>query len=386
MRQLSIFVSSTCFDLKSLREHIRSEIAAWGHDPILSEYPSFPVSPDLSTVENCKKVVKDRADIFVLVVGGKRGSLDPKTDNSVVNSEYREARAAGLDCIVFVDKQVWDLLPIYRNNKSSDFTPTVDNVSVFRFLEELIVDTRWIFPFTKTEDILTTLRIQLSTRFQDLLLRSRQNRLTVPKAFASEAQHIARIALDKGNLWEYSLACELLRDRIGKLDAKFAELDSGYFVRRTKFLAARDTMNFIQDLLSDFTNVLLASARVLSDQLTPAFGIPGNEGDADKIKSACDNLYNLFLSLYEWELDVRFVRPHEAFDSVFPEMYGWTSEMLSEFRRIPAEFDRLLAVENLTGEHTITLTIKAPSNLNVLSEMIERMPSDPRVLEAIRNG
>lgn len=97
MHQLSLFVSSTCYDLKSLREHLRSEVKSWGHDPILSEYPSFPVSPELSTVENCKRVVRERADLLVLVVGGKRGSLDPQTKLSVVNSEYQEARSAGRD-------------------------------------------------------------------------------------------------------------------------------------------------------------------------------------------------------------------------------------------------------------------------------------------------
>ena len=383
MRQLSVFVSSTCYDLKSLREHIRRDIASWGHDPVLSEYPSFPVSPDLSTVENCKKVVKDRADIFVLVVGGKRGSLDPKTESSVVNSEYREARTAGLDCIVFVDKQVWDLLPIYRNNKGIDFSPTVDGAAVFDFLEELIADTRWIYPFTKTDEILTTLRVQLSTRFQDLLVRLRQNRLVMPRTFANEPQHIAKIALDKGDRWEYFLACELMRDRIDRLDAKFGELNAGFVVRRTKFLAARDTMNFIQDLLRDFTNVLEAAARVLSEQLTPAFGPPGN---ADKIKAACDNLYSLFLSLYEWELDVRFVRPHEAFEDIFPQMQGWTPEMLNEFRRIPVEFDRILADAELSGQHSIQLVLNAPSNLDALTKIVERMSSDPRVIDALRGG
>jgi Domain of unknown function (DUF4062) len=386
MRQLSVFVSSTCYDLKSLREHIRRDIASWGHDPVLSEYPSFPVSPDLSTVENCKKFVKDRADIFVLIVGGKRGSLDPKTESSVVNSEYREARTAGLDCIVFVDRQVWDLLPIYRNNKGTDFAPTVDSAAVFDFLEELIADTRWIYPFTKTDDILTTLRVQLSTRFQDLLVRLRQNKLVMPRTFASEPQHIAKIALDKRDCWEFFLACELMRDRINRLDAKFGELNAGFVVRRTKFLAARDTMNFIQDLLRDFTNVLQAAARVLSEQLTPAFGPPGKPGDADKIKAACDNLYSLFLSLYEWELDVRFVRPHEAFEDIFPQMQGWTPEMLNEFRRIPVEFDRILADAELSGQHSIQLVLNAPSNLDALTKIIERMSNDPRVIDALRGG
>jgi hypothetical protein len=182
------------------------------------------VSPELSTVENCKRVVRERADLLVLIVGGKRGSLDPSTLKSVVNSEYQEARLTGLDCIVFVDKQVWDLLPIYRKNKDVDFTPTVDNPAVFSFIEQIIEDTKWIFPFTRTEDILTTLRVQLSTRFRDLLVRSRQNRLSAPSAFATEPGHITRIAVEKDDLWEYKLACALLKDRSRKIDERFSEL------------------------------------------------------------------------------------------------------------------------------------------------------------------
>jgi len=383
MQPLSIFLSSTCYDLKSLREHLRTEIASWGHDPVLSEYPSFPVSPDLSTVDNCKKVVRDRADILVLVIGGKRGSLDPVSQRSLVNIEYSEARAAGLDCIVFVDRPVWDLLPLFRKNSDADFTPTVDYPEVFRFVEDISKDTKWIFPFSRTEEILTTLRIQLSIRLRDLLQRSRTSRLTVPPEFAAESAHIARIALDKDRLWEYRLTCELLRDRIGRLDAKFNELDFGFVVRRTKFLAARDTVSHIQDLLHDFTNVIQAAVKILEQQLTPAFGPPGVPGDALQIKRACDNLYSLFLSLYEWELDVRFVRPHEAFESLFPRMQGWTSELLSEFRRIPREFDALLSNPNLTGQHTIHLVINAPAGLAALTEEFKRMSHDLRVIAAI---
>lgn len=386
MHPLAIFVSSTCFDLKSLREHLHSEITGWGHEPILSEFPSFPVSPDLSTVENCKKVVKARADVLVLIIGGKRGSLDPTTSHSVVNSEYREARAKGLDCIVFADKSVWDLLPLYRKNPDADFTPTVDSPAVFRFLEEVCADTRWVFAFTRTEDILTTLRVQLSARFQDLLSRHREGRLRVPPAFATEPEHIAKIATDRGDRWEFHLACELLRDRIDRLTTRLADLDNGFTVRRTKFLRAQDTMRFVQDLLHDCTLIVQSASRILSDQLTPAFGPPGVPGDATKIRAACDNLYSLFLSLYEWELDVRFVRAHEVFAEIFPLMSGWTNELLNEFRRIPREFDRLLADADLTGEHTITLTISAPQTLPELTARIEKMSSDPRVLQALSDG
>jgi hypothetical protein len=386
MHPLSLFVSSTCYDLKSLREHLRSEIQSWGHDPVLSEYPSFPVSPELSTVENCKRVVRERADLLVLIVGGKRGSLDPVTKKSVVNSEYQEARLTGLDCIVFVDKQVWDLLPIYRNNREVDFAPTVDNPAVFSFIEQIIEDTKWVFQFTRTEEILTTLRIQLSTRFRDLLVRSRHNRLVVPAAFAAEPGHITRIAIDKDELWEYRLACALLSDRSRRIDERFAELESGFVVRRTKFLPGPDTLNYIQDLLDDLVNTMQAASNVLTEQLTPSFGPPGIPGDAEKMKAACDNLYALFLTLFEWELDVRFVRPHEAFAELFPRMHGWTTEMRAELKRLVAEFQTLISTPGLSGSYTLTMTINAPAGLQAFASEFHRMAQDPRVLAAIARG
>lgn len=320
--------------------------------------------------------------MLVLIVGGKQGSLDPTTRKSVVNSEYQEGCLRGLDCIVFVDKQVWDLLPIYRKNKDIDFAPTVDNPAVFAFIEQIIADTKWVFPFNRTEDILTTLRVQLSTRFSDLLLRSRENRLLIPLAFAAEPEYITRIAVDKGELWEYKLACALLKDRSRKIDERFIELESGFVVRRTKYLPSFDTLNYIQDLLDDMKNTVDAMKQVLLE-LTNSFGPPGIPGDAEKIKLACDNLYSLFLTLFEWELDVRFVRPHEAFAKLIPKMRGWTKQMRAELKRVATEFDTLVLTPNLSGNHMLTMTFEAPAALQTFTVEFDRMAKDPSVLAAI---
>ena len=190
MSKTRIFLSSTCYDLKALREHLREKIEGIGHEVLASEYSSFPVAPDLSTVENCKKVVRDHADLLVLIVGGRRGSFDASGTRSVVNAEYLEAKNKGISCFVFVDKQVWDLLPMYERNKTADFSPIVDHPEVFTFVGSLKSEARWIFPFAKTEEIISTLQTQLSTYLRMLVERGRAGTLTIPQEFSSESARV----------------------------------------------------------------------------------------------------------------------------------------------------------------------------------------------------
>ena len=101
MSKTRIFVSSTCYDLSAVREDLRAHLVALGHEPLLSEYPSFPIDPDDTTVGNCKRNVQQNTDILLLIVGGCRGSLDSATGKSVTNIEYDAARQQGIPCFVF---------------------------------------------------------------------------------------------------------------------------------------------------------------------------------------------------------------------------------------------------------------------------------------------
>jgi hypothetical protein len=38
-------------------------------------WATFPVDPDMSTVENCLRVVRENADLFILLVGGRYGTI-----------------------------------------------------------------------------------------------------------------------------------------------------------------------------------------------------------------------------------------------------------------------------------------------------------------------
>jgi hypothetical protein len=92
----TLFVSSTCYDLAQLRTNLRDFSEAVGFEPVLSELDSFPVNPSQSAIQNCLEVVRTRADLFVLVVGGRYGSMND-AGKSITNLEYLEASARGFN-------------------------------------------------------------------------------------------------------------------------------------------------------------------------------------------------------------------------------------------------------------------------------------------------
>lgn len=66
----TVFISSTCYDLKQIRVNLREFFSdELGYDVLVSEHDSFPLDPQLSAIENCLRVVDERADVFVLIIG-----------------------------------------------------------------------------------------------------------------------------------------------------------------------------------------------------------------------------------------------------------------------------------------------------------------------------
>ena len=62
----NIMISSTFYDLRQIRADLAEFISdQLGYVPLLSELSSFPVDPDLDTIDNCRARVENNADMFV---------------------------------------------------------------------------------------------------------------------------------------------------------------------------------------------------------------------------------------------------------------------------------------------------------------------------------
>ena len=87
-----VFVSSTCYDLKHVREELKSFFEEnYGFHTMLSEFDSFPIDPCKGTFENCIENVDKSADIFVLIIGTRYGYITD-SGKSITNLEYLHAK------------------------------------------------------------------------------------------------------------------------------------------------------------------------------------------------------------------------------------------------------------------------------------------------------
>jgi hypothetical protein len=82
---------------------------------LVSEFDSFPVQPEINAIENCLKAVDERADLFVLIVGGRYGSINDQ-GKSVTNMEYLRARAKGIPVYSFVQRSILEVMSEWKGN------------------------------------------------------------------------------------------------------------------------------------------------------------------------------------------------------------------------------------------------------------------------------
>ncbi|HEX8843473.1 MAG TPA: DUF4062 domain-containing protein [Pyrinomonadaceae bacterium] len=377
MGRTRTFVSSTCFDLGQVREDIRTCLLQFGHEPLLSEYPSFPVLPDLGTVENCKRNVRENTDLFVLIVGGRRGSLDTATSRPVTNLEYETAKQCGIDTFVFVKQSVLTMLPVWEKNPTADFSPYVDYPEVFGFVKNLQADQKWIFGFEKASEITEILRIQLSVFLKYLLDRKKEGKLKPLEAFASESPRAQQLALDRPDHWEYLLTEELLRAKLTQIRQSFNELNRGLAYRKSRSLNGREFFNWVGAKCTDMIALIELLTIVATEEIPASWGQTGEAGDPLEIKHAVDKLLLACDGMFEWEADFRSVTPPESLQRLKELMQGWSAHYFTEMERFPDELAKPFREPNPQGEFTITFKFDSPLNMNEINSEMAKIRNNP---------
>jgi hypothetical protein len=186
-----VFVSSTYYDLKHVRERLEKFIENYGFEPILFE-------SDKVTYQHGKEIDQSAyyevslCHIMVLIVGGRYGSPSSlaklveerkRYDEeyiSITRKEFETASQKNIPILIFIDKNVYSEYQTYKENqeffdelytvKEKDTKENkvfkfahVDHVSIFKFID--IIRTKPLKTFEKVEEIESYIKSQLSGMF-----------------------------------------------------------------------------------------------------------------------------------------------------------------------------------------------------------------------------
>jgi hypothetical protein len=328
-RTPTVFVSSTCYDLKQIRADIKDFIEKQlGFDAVLSEYDSFPLDPNIGTVENCIRAVRERADIFVLVVGGRYGYITD-SGKSVTNLEYINARAKGVPIYAFVDKRLLNILPIWESNPTADFSTTVDTSRLFEFVDELRgKENIWVYGFESAQDITNTLKRQIGYLLYDSLKLRQQVRSQKLSARIMQLEGEAiKIVLEKPAGWEYLLLGKVMENRFQQTEDLKRDLIYGISFGHIKELTDREEVfNWVLAKNSELLLITDALSALFNKAIPLAIGAPGEPGDADHILYVAERLGNVYEEFIKWGLEFKTISVDEDWQGIVNVLSKmWTS-------------------------------------------------------------
>ncbi|MBV5322033.1 MAG: DUF4062 domain-containing protein [Sulfuricurvum sp.] len=219
-----VFISSTCYDLKHIRESLKYFVKTVGYDPVLSDDGDVFYNPSAHTHDSCIKEV-ETCQLFILIIGGRYGGTFVGKETSITNNEYKEAIKNNIPVFALIENAVYSDHHVFATNKKNNPTiadqieyPSVDNVKIFDFIDEVRknVKNNAIFPFGNFSDIEGYLKKQWAGMMYDFLLQRNSedaskitNRLLDDLSLATKkSQELIKVLLKATNSDEAEKAIE----------------------------------------------------------------------------------------------------------------------------------------------------------------------------------
>ncbi len=376
-----VFVSSTCYDLKQVREDIKDFFEKdYGFEAMLSEFDSFPINPCKGTFENCLGNVDNYADFFVLIIGTRYGYV---TDigKSITNLEYLHARAKGIPTFVFVNKQLYDSLPLWRSNPTGDFSSIVDNSQIYEFIASIYDEcTQWVYTFENVRDITMAMKNQLSLIFSDGL---KYNRIISTPKYAILNSNICeaamRTVIEQPYAWEYKFLAYVLKDEFEKLQKDKWDFKYGFFEGTTYCYTSEQLIDDISEKLNEILELVNFINIIINSTLQDAIGKPGEPSDLEMIIYTAKRLSSIYKRMVSWGLYFKAVHADDMFSDLLGLLYELPESVLKTMDdfvdRVYKEIAALPDVETGHSYHIeLNCTLDVANTPKIIEE-IERLTS-----------
>lgn len=360
-----VMISSTFYDLRQVRADLEAFLRYQaGCVPLLSESASFPVEPSQEAIENCRRRVEKDADLLLLVVGGRYGSIEQKSGKSVTNLEYLAARAKGIPIYCFIEKALLANLPVWKANPKADFSSVVDNPKVFEFVNQVrSVDSVWTHEFELAQDIVKVLRHQFAHLLLEGLKWQMRLRDDSTRRLLDELKGEAlRVAVEKPVAWEYRLFAAVLESGIATAWEDRSRQRERVFSEPYEWLELADFFDWAKTRMAECRGLIDSWEELINQRLATAAGPLGIPGDPASLVLVARHLVHLYRQAISWSLRVRTARANPELTAVVDAMSALLDDFIEKTEMFPHEVSLRLEKAETTpkgsAERIIDLTAK----------------------------
>ena len=202
MAKPRVFVSSTFYDLKQVREDLDRFILGLGYEAVLHESGDIAYGKDRPPEGYVHREI-EMCDILVCVIGGRYGTeSQEQPGSSITQKELHTAIENQVQVFIFVEQAVHSEYSTYSLNKE---TPNikyrfVDDPRVYEFIESVykLPRNNPIAPFQTATDIVEFLRSQWAGLFQRFLQDQKRVRaLGEMKAVAGTLEQLVKFLTEE---------------------------------------------------------------------------------------------------------------------------------------------------------------------------------------------
>ena len=168
-----VFISSTYYDLKQVRNNIGDFIKSLGYEAVMHERSKVAYTQSQPLETDCYHEILG-CEIVICIIGNHFGSQSSENELSITMNELKEAIKNKKKIYIFIAKDVYVENRTYQQNKDINFKSAyVDNLKIHDFIASLqaSVKNHVIAPFETTDEIIYTLKSQFAGLFQNLLAR-----------------------------------------------------------------------------------------------------------------------------------------------------------------------------------------------------------------------
>ena len=169
-----VFISSTYYDLKQVRNNIGSFVESLGYETVMHENAEVAYTQNNPLEYDCYHEIES-CDIVVCIIGNHFGSQSVDTNLSITMKELTTAIKEKKKVYIFIAKDVYIEYRTYLLNKDSGTFKSAytDDIRIHEFIEQLknTVKDRVMDSFETTDEIIDNLRKQFAGLLQGLLRR-----------------------------------------------------------------------------------------------------------------------------------------------------------------------------------------------------------------------